>query len=207
MSYHPRDVVGVPSLTLPKISYSFSEVCDVPFMLYGLYIDKECYGLDYTWHVSSFLFIAYLPFYTNSFFFSISAFPGCKLIFVSSTAHQFTNRDIALMLGVSQRTVERRISQLQMSNMSRYSNIEDDMLDSFVQRIITNFPRSGKWALRFPFVFIVSLSFRNPQNSTSRRTLNSSFAVLLRHENNRGLSSITRHMRSKVKVEEFLEKN
>ena len=141
------------------------------------------------------------------FFFSISAFPDCKLIFVSSTAHQFTNRDIALMLGVSQSTVERRISQLQMSNMSRYSNIDDDMLDSFVQRIITNFPRSGKWALRFPFVFIVSLSFRNPQNSTSRRTLNSSFAVLLRHENNRGLSSITRYTRSKVKVEEFLKKN
>lgn len=57
--------------------------------------------------------------------------------------NQFTNRDIALMLGVSQRTVERRMTELQMSNLSRYSNIEDDMLDSFVQRIVTNFPRSG----------------------------------------------------------------
>ena len=176
-------------------------------MLYGLYIDKECYGLDYTWHVPLFCSLRICLSIPLLFFVSISAFPDCKLIFVSSAAHQFTNRDIALMLGVSQRTVERRISQLQISNMSRYSNIEDDMLDSFVQRIITNFPRSGKWALRFPFVFIVSLSFRNPQNSTSRRTLNSSFAVLLRHENNRGLSSITRYTRSKVKVEEFLEKN
>ena len=89
-----------------------------------------------------------------SFFVVISACYYDKLNFVSSAAHQFTNRDISLMLGVSQRTVERRITQLQMSNMSRYSNIEDDMLDSFVQRIITNFPRSGKWSLRFPFVCV-----------------------------------------------------
>lgn len=61
-----------------------------------------------------------------------------------STDNQFTNRDIALMLCVSQRTVERRMTELQLSNLSRYSNIEDDMLDSFVQRIVMNYPRSGK---------------------------------------------------------------
>lgn len=67
-----------------------------------------------------------------------------KLSYFPSTDNQFTNRDIALMLGVSQRTVERRMTELQLSNLSRYSNIEDDMLDSFVQRIVMNFPRSGK---------------------------------------------------------------
>ena len=85
--------------------------------------------------VSSFLLFAYL-FSLPNFFVVISACYYDKLNFVSSAAHQFTNRDISLMLGVSQRTVERRITQLQMSNMSRYSNIEDDMLDSFVQRDI-----------------------------------------------------------------------
>ena len=67
-----------------------------------------------------------------------------KLSYFPSTDNKFTNRDIALMLGVSQRTVERRMTELQLSKLSRYSNIEDDMLDSFVQRIVMNFPRSGK---------------------------------------------------------------
>ena len=67
-----------------------------------------------------------------------------KLSYFLSTDNQFTNRDIALMLGVNQRTVETRITELQLSNLSRYSNIEDDMLDSFVQRIVMNFPRSDK---------------------------------------------------------------
>ena len=86
--------------------------------------------------------MSYLSLFINIFpFFFL--FHG-KLSDFSSTDNQFTNRDIALMLGVSQRTEERRITQLQLSNLSRYSNIEDDMLDSFVQRIIMNFPRSGK---------------------------------------------------------------
>ena len=67
-----------------------------------------------------------------------------KFSYFHSTDNQFTNRDIAVMLGVSQRTVERRVTELQLSNLCRYSNIEDDMLDSFVQRIVMNFPRSGK---------------------------------------------------------------
>ena len=58
--------------------------------------------------------------------------------------HQFSNQEMALMLGVSKRRVERRMTELHLTNRSRYTDIEDDMLDSFVQRIITNFPRSGK---------------------------------------------------------------
>ena len=49
------------------------------------------------------------------------------------------------MLGVSKRTIERRMTQLLLANRSQYTDIEDDMLDSFVPRIIANFPRSGKW--------------------------------------------------------------
>ena len=54
--------------------------------------------------------------------------------------HDFTN----LMLGVSKRTVENRMREYQLTNMSRYSDIEDDVLDSFVKRFLSNFPRSGK---------------------------------------------------------------
>lgn len=60
------------------------------------------------------------------------------------TENHFTHKEMALMFGVSKRTVERRMQESQLSNVSRYTDIEDDMLDSFVQRIITNFPRSGK---------------------------------------------------------------
>ena len=51
---------------------------------------------------------------------------------------------MAVMLGVSKRTVERRMTELQLTNRSGYTDIEDDMLDSSVLRVITNFPRSGK---------------------------------------------------------------
>ncbi|KAK3744044.1 hypothetical protein QZH41_011924, partial [Actinostola sp. cb2023] len=57
--------------------------------------------------------------------------------------NDFTNHDIALMLGVSKRTVENRMREYQLTNWSRYSDIDNDVLDSYVQRIQSNFPRSG----------------------------------------------------------------
>lgn len=48
------------------------------------------------------------------------------------------------MLGVSKRTVENRIAEYELTNRSRYSDIDDDMLDSFVKHIMVNLPRSGK---------------------------------------------------------------
>ena len=48
------------------------------------------------------------------------------------------------MLGVSKRTVENRVAEYELTNRSRYSVIDDEMLDSFVQRIMVNLPRSGK---------------------------------------------------------------
>ncbi|XP_028513042.1 uncharacterized protein LOC114574497 [Exaiptasia diaphana] len=57
--------------------------------------------------------------------------------------NDFTNKDIALMLGVSKRTIENRMREYELTNTSRYSDIHDDILDAHVQRILTNFPRSG----------------------------------------------------------------
>ena len=51
---------------------------------------------------------------------------------------------MALMLGVSQRTIENRMAEYALTNKSRFSDIEDDLPDSFIQRIMTNLPRSGK---------------------------------------------------------------
>jgi hypothetical protein len=47
------------------------------------------------------------------------------------------------MLGVSKRTVENRMAEYQMTNRNRYSNIDDDMLDAYIERIIAHLPRSG----------------------------------------------------------------
>ena len=62
---------------------------------------------------------------------------------LSVTENKFTHEEMPLMLGVSKQTAERKMTELQLSNKSRYTDIEDDMLDCFVQRIINNFPRSG----------------------------------------------------------------
>ncbi len=52
-------------------------------------------------------------------------------------------QDMALMLGVSRRTVENRMAEYHMTNRTQYSNIDDDMLDAYIECIITYMPRSG----------------------------------------------------------------
>ena len=47
------------------------------------------------------------------------------------------------MLGVSKRTVENRMAEYEITNRSRYSNIDNDMIDAYIERIIANLPRSG----------------------------------------------------------------
>ena len=51
---------------------------------------------------------------------------------------------MAQMLGVSLRTVENRFAEYNMTNVYRYSNIEDEFLDAYVQRVVSHFPRSGE---------------------------------------------------------------
>ena len=48
------------------------------------------------------------------------------------------------MLEVSKRTIENRMAEYELTNKTPYSDIEDDFLDSLIQLIMTNFPRSGK---------------------------------------------------------------
>jgi len=48
------------------------------------------------------------------------------------------------MPGVSKRTVKNRIAEYELTNRSRFSDIDDDILDSFVKNIMVNLPRSGK---------------------------------------------------------------
>lgn len=55
----------------------------------------------------------------------------------------FTQNDMALMLGVSKRTVENRLAEYNMTNRQRFSDIDDQSLDAYVHRIIAHFPRSG----------------------------------------------------------------
>lgn len=55
----------------------------------------------------------------------------------------FTQHDMALMLGVSKRTIENRFSEFNLTNRRRFSDIDDQSLDVHVQRIVSHFPRSG----------------------------------------------------------------
>lgn len=49
------------------------------------------------------------------------------------------------MLGVSLRTIENRFAEYNMTNVYRYSDIDDGSLDIYVQRTVAHFPRSGKY--------------------------------------------------------------
>ena len=51
---------------------------------------------------------------------------------------------MAFIRGVSKRTIENRMAEYHMTNIDRYSDIDDGMFQSFVPRIIANFQRSGK---------------------------------------------------------------
>ena len=44
------------------------------------------------------------------------------------------------MLGVSKHTIENRMAEYALTNKSRFSDIDDDMLDSFVQAHLYKFP-------------------------------------------------------------------
>lgn len=57
--------------------------------------------------------------------------------------YKFTVKDISVMLGVSERTVKYRMKDFGLSVHSSYSNIDDDMLDSWVSRGLSIFPRAG----------------------------------------------------------------
>lgn len=53
-------------------------------------------------------------------------------------------KDISVLLSVSERTVKYRMKEFGLSVHSSYSNIDDDMLDSWVGRGLIIFPKAGK---------------------------------------------------------------
>ena len=55
----------------------------------------------------------------------------------------FTQNEMLVMLGVSQRTVENRLAEYNMTNIQRFSKIDNGLLDVYVQCIVAHFPRSG----------------------------------------------------------------
>ena len=56
---------------------------------------------------------------------------------------RFTSGEIASLLGVSERTVKRRISEYESFVRQRYSNISDEILDGIVEGLMREFPNCG----------------------------------------------------------------
>ena len=57
--------------------------------------------------------------------------------------HRFTIKDIAKMLGVSERTIKRRLKKFNIRIGETYDCLEDTELDSNVLEILRNFPNTG----------------------------------------------------------------
>lgn len=55
----------------------------------------------------------------------------------------FTIKDIASLLSVSEKTVKNRLKEFGLCVRMTYSNIDDDVLDSWIQRGLGLFPRAG----------------------------------------------------------------
>jgi hypothetical protein len=56
---------------------------------------------------------------------------------------RFTSGEIALMFGVSESTVKRRISENDLFVRKRYSEISRESLDSMVRQLMIDFPNCG----------------------------------------------------------------
>lgn len=50
---------------------------------------------------------------------------------------------MAKMMGVSLRTIENRFAEYNLTNVGRFSDIDDASLDIYVEHIVAHFPRSG----------------------------------------------------------------
>ncbi len=50
---------------------------------------------------------------------------------------------MASMLGVSNRTVENRFAEFNLTRIERFSDMDDNTLDVYIERILKYFPGSG----------------------------------------------------------------
>ena len=55
----------------------------------------------------------------------------------------FSTTEIALLLGVGKRTVERRLEEFGLSIRATYADISNEVLDAEVSSILRNFPNTG----------------------------------------------------------------
>ena len=55
----------------------------------------------------------------------------------------FSTRDMAAMMNVSMRTIERRMAEFGLSIRSTYSDIHDEQLDSMILELMQDFPNTG----------------------------------------------------------------
>jgi len=62
---------------------------------------------------------------------------------VTLLEYQFTAPQIADIIGVSLRSVRRRMTEYNLSIRSLYSDINDDQLDAIVEEVTTHFPMCG----------------------------------------------------------------
>lgn len=69
---------------------------------------------------------------------------NCLPSFIISDLN-FTVKDIASLVAVSKKTVKNRLKEFGLSIRTTYSNIDDDILDSWVQRGLSIFPRAGTY--------------------------------------------------------------
>ncbi|XP_061188508.1 uncharacterized protein LOC133196665 [Saccostrea echinata] len=72
----------------------------------------------------------------------------------------FTVKDIASLLSVSEKTVKNRLKEYGLCVRMTYSNIDDDVLDSWIQRGLGLFPRAGYKTLQG---FLAAESIRVPR--------------------------------------------
>ena len=56
---------------------------------------------------------------------------------------QFNTRDMAAMMNVSIRTIERRMAEFGLSIRSTYSDMQDDQLDRIILELMQDFPNTG----------------------------------------------------------------
>ena len=49
----------------------------------------------------------------------------------------FNQNDMALMLGVSKRTIENRLAEFNLTRIERFSDMDDGTLDTYIEHIIT----------------------------------------------------------------------
>ena len=117
------------------------------------YVDVLPFGRDLLRLIQSAREIICLQEYTRPVYYDVAAHsngnrgrPRCQItreqieFFLDQN---FTSSEIASLLGVSERTVKRRVLEFGSSVRARYSDLTEEQLDRIVLRSLDDFPNSG----------------------------------------------------------------